>query len=63
MKQSFISNAKNGNKRWCSIWKPMLLKIDSKQMYKDGFEFFKTENDVWLVDCVPAKYLEKETLL
>ena len=41
----------------------MLLKIDSKQMYKDGFEFFKTENDVWLVDCVPAKYLEKETLL
>ena len=43
--------------------KPILLKIDSKQMYKDGFEFFKTENDVWLVDCVPTKYLDKETLL
>ena len=43
--------------------KPVLLKIDSKQMHEDGFEFFKTENNVWLVDCVPAKYLENETLL
>ena len=39
--------------------KPVLLKVDSKQMHEDGFEFFKTENDVWLVDCVPVKYLEK----
>lgn len=40
--------------------KPVLLKIDSKQMYEDGFEFFKTENDVWLVDYVPAKYLARK---
>ena len=39
--------------------KPVLLKVDSKQMHEDGFEFFKTENDVCLVDCVPVKYLEK----
>ena len=39
--------------------RPVLLKVDSKQMHEDGFEFFKTENDVWLVDCVPVKYLEK----
>ena len=39
--------------------KPVLLKVDSKQMHEDGFDFFKTENDVWLVDCVPAKYLKK----
>ena len=37
--------------------KPVLLKIDSKQMYEDGFEFFKTENDVWLVGSVPVNYL------
>lgn len=43
--------------------KPVLLKVDSKQMHEDGFEFFKTENDVWLIDCVPVKYLTTETLL
>jgi len=39
--------------------KPILLKVDSKQMHKDGFEFFKTENEVWLVYKVPIKYLMK----
>ena len=39
--------------------KPVLLKVDSKQMHEDGFEFFKTENDVWLVDAVPVGYLVK----
>lgn len=39
--------------------KPVLLKVDSKQMHKDGFEFFKTENEVWLVYKVPIKYLMK----
>ena len=41
----------------------MLLKIDSKQMHEDGFEFFKTENDVWLVDAVPVEYFSQESLL
>ena len=40
--------------------KPVLLKVDSRRMHSDGFEFFKTKNDVWLVDCVPVKYLEKQ---
>ena len=39
--------------------KLVLLRINSKQMHEDGFEFFKTKNDVWLVECVPLKYLEK----
>ena len=39
--------------------KPVLLKIASKQMHDDGFEFFKTENNVWLVDNVPVEYLIK----
>jgi len=40
--------------------KPVLLKIDSKRMYQDGFEFFKTDNDVWLIDCVPVEYLVRK---
>lgn len=39
--------------------KPVLLKIDSKLMHGEGFKFFKTENDVWLVDHVPIKYVVK----
>ncbi len=40
--------------------RPVLLKIDSKQMHEDGFEFFKTENGVWLVERVPVMYLKKQ---
>lgn len=38
--------------------KPVLLRIDSKQMHENRFEFYKTENNVWLVDCVPPEYLK-----
>lgn len=34
-----------------------LLKVDAIQMYKDGFKFFKSNNDVYLTDNVPVKYL------
>ncbi|MCE2593395.1 RNA 2'-phosphotransferase [Motilimonas cestriensis] len=38
--------------------KPVILKVDAEQMAKDGFLFFKTANNVWLVEHVPAKYLK-----
>ncbi|MFK7789168.1 MAG: RNA 2'-phosphotransferase [Phycisphaeraceae bacterium] len=38
--------------------KPIILKIDAKRMYQDGFEFFVTANHVWLVDTVPSAYLD-----
>jgi putative RNA 2'-phosphotransferase len=38
----------------------VVLKIDAKQMLTDGFEFFRSENGVWLVDAVPAKYITQE---
>lgn len=38
--------------------KVVLLKINALQMLADGFEFFETENGVWLVDHVPVKYIE-----
>ena len=36
----------------------IVLKVDSKSMSDDGFTFFKTDNDVWLTDEVPIKYIE-----
>ncbi|MEO0475910.1 MAG: RNA 2'-phosphotransferase [Planctomycetota bacterium] len=37
--------------------KPVILEVDAKQMREDGFTFYVTANDVWLVDHVPPKYL------
>lgn len=39
--------------------KPVLLQVDAMRMHEDGFTFFKTENNVWLVECVPVDYLIK----
>jgi putative RNA 2'-phosphotransferase len=37
--------------------KPVVLAIDSQSMFKDGHQFFRSENGVWLVDHVPPQYL------
>ncbi len=39
---------------------PFILKIDCETMNKDGYEFFETDNNVWLVDSVPPKYIDFE---
>lgn len=36
--------------------KPVVLKILAQDMAKEGFKFFKTDNNVWLVDEVPSKF-------
>lgn len=36
---------------------PVVLKVDVIQMVKDKFIFYKSVNEVFLVDHVPAKYL------
>ncbi|OOP70742.1 RNA 2'-phosphotransferase [Clostridium beijerinckii] len=36
----------------------VIFKINSEQMNKDGYNFFLSENKVWLTDCVPVKYFE-----
>ncbi len=38
--------------------KAVVLIIDTQAMHKDGHAFFVSENDVWLTDKVPAKYIE-----
>lgn len=38
--------------------KPYVLKVLAEQMYNDNFQFFISENNVWLTDNVPSKYLK-----
>ena len=39
--------------------KPVVLLVDSGRMYKDGYKFYLSANDVWLTEHVPAEYLVK----
>jgi putative RNA 2'-phosphotransferase len=39
---------------------PIILNINTKNMYEEGYKFYLSENKVWLVDKVPAKYLKLE---
>ena len=36
---------------------PVALTVDSLSMYEDGYDFYKSENGVWLTDNVPVKYI------
>lgn len=38
--------------------KPSVFKVLAEQMYNDKFEFYIADNNVWLTDNVPAKYLK-----
>ena len=35
-----------------------ILIVRSGEMFRDGFKFYLSENNVWLTDEVPAKYIE-----
>jgi putative RNA 2'-phosphotransferase len=39
--------------------KPIVLFINAKNMFEDGYKFYLSENNVWLVNNVPAKYIKK----
>jgi len=39
--------------------KPVVFEVLAGQMYKDNFEFFVSENGVWLTDNVPPIYLRQ----
>ncbi len=39
--------------------KPVIFIIDAAKMHTDGYEFYCSDNGVWLVDCVAPEYLEK----
>lgn len=39
--------------------KPFIFKVLAEQMYNDNFEFYISDNGVWLTDNVPTKYLKR----
>ena len=39
---------------------PVIFKVNTEQMQKDGYDFFQSVNGVWLTKEIPAKYLELE---
>ena len=36
---------------------PVILRVLSGQMHRDGYVIYRSENGVWLTDHVPAKYV------
>lgn len=40
--------------------KPVLYKVKTGEMMKDGYKFFVSKNGVWLTEKVPVQYLEKQ---
>lgn len=39
--------------------KPFVFKVFAEKMYNDNYQFFISDNGVWLTDGVPVKYLER----
>lgn len=39
--------------------KEVVYQVNAGQMYKDGYKFFLSANNVWLTKEVPVKYLEQ----
>lgn len=37
---------------------PTLLVVRSAEMHQNGYDFFKSENGVWLTDNVPSEYID-----
>ena len=54
--QADVSKAIQSAERWHSS-DPVVLVIDARAMYNDGYEFGVTRNGVWLTDHVPTKYI------
>ena len=40
--------------------KPVIFRVRSGEMARDGYEFFRSASGVWLTGPVPPKYLEQE---
>jgi putative RNA 2'-phosphotransferase len=38
----------------------VLLRIDARKMYQDGYKFYLSKNGVWLTKHVPISYLNRE---
>lgn len=41
--------------------KPLILRVLSREMAANGHKFYRTDNDVWLTDTVPALFLSGQS--
>ena len=41
--------------------KPAVYVVNSCEMFRDGYKFFRSVNGVWMTKEVPVKYLERHT--
>jgi putative RNA 2'-phosphotransferase len=41
--------------------KPVLLRVNARQMEKEGYQFYLSVNGVWLTKEVPVKYFELDS--
>lgn len=37
--------------------RPVVLRVDSGSMYRNGQQFYRSENGVWLTESVPVQYI------
>ncbi|HEY9405405.1 MAG TPA: RNA 2'-phosphotransferase, partial [Pyrinomonadaceae bacterium] len=37
--------------------RPHVIEVESGRMHAEGYEFYRSDNGVWLTEHVPAKYL------
>ena len=40
---------------------PVVLTVDGLSMYVDGYDFYLSENGVWLTDSVPVEYISYDS--
>lgn len=40
--------------------KPTILEVDAGAMHQQGFEFFLSENDVWLTEFIPIRFIKTQ---
>lgn len=52
------SNEETAHKVGTRHGKPVIYKVKSKEMYRDGYKFFCSVNGVWLTKAVPVRYIE-----
>lgn len=43
--------------------KPIVLIVEAKKMYEQGFKFFLSKNEVWLTEKILAQFLSKQNNL
>ncbi len=55
---SEIKKAKDTGARHQKGTEAVVLVIEAKQMHNEGHKFYKTDNNVYLTDSVPAKYIK-----